>query len=847
VATVASTTQATPLQWPVTTLIDRNPLTGHLFAMVKGSTANTYDVYRSTNGGGSWALYVSTTRTSVSEIGSIFVTNVNWLHWCYRTNEGSQDRIYWRRLNLTNATWSTEVLTGRPGNGGVAGAVHTGLDLWVHVTQGQEFVAIAAGTQIGANQGITLYGVRIGTDGVAAYSNEGVFVGPRQWLPEADTGVLVPSIDAEHNGDGKSGGSVPNLWVSWGQNHVWAIKCGWGWRWTSPTTPVKVSTDAAGTAQTLMAARWTGSKFHIVTPHPTANTRCLLYIRAVSNSKNDITTETPIHPAGVVKHCTLSWNSVSGDVRVFAVGTSDNDLYYVDRVAATGVWSSWAAVSTTDILGVNQYSVRRSSFGNARYDVVTAHATPSPNTVVHTAQTLTFTPSAPDWDTSVMGSSGAAADVDATLALDWFFTDADPADTQKDYALSRQIGAGALNYWRASDSTWQVAEVKNNSGTSAIRLPIGWGSGSDAATAFRAKVWDQSDAASDYGPAFMVVPSVKVNPTLDSPADGGTVTTDTVQLQWTVAEQTAYRIRFYQTSANLLPNPYFETNVTGWTGFGGVLTRSTAQFHTGVASALITPSGVDATVQIRSDSFAAQAGQRYRVQCWVRCAVARDVNLKFRFLDSGAVNLAGADAVNVKAVAANTWTYVEHEAIAPAGTVTQQFAIDMAGTPAAGNLLYIDEALLVDPSLVEHDSGWRTLAGDRTYTVLIPLPDGSNWRTELFTRNTEGLASAPDAAVFTVDYVEPAVPTLVVAADHGAGQIMVSITNPTPGGGQPALAFQDLYRRVVGDGTDGEPLATGLASGAQWPDRKAVHGVPYEYRVRAQGVTGAAVYSAWTP
>lgn len=848
-ATVATSTQNPVLQYPTQTLIDRNPLTGHLFALIKGSTANTFDVYRSTNGGGSWSLYVSTTRTSVREIGSIFITNVNWLHWVYRTNEGSQDRVYWRRLNLSSGVWSAEVLTGRPGNGGVADSVHTGLDLWVHVTQGQEFVAIAAGTQVGANQGVTLYGVRIGTDGVPAYSDAGVFIGTRQWLPTADTGALVPSIDAEHNGDGKTGGTTPNLWVTWGQNDLYAVKLGWSWRWTGPTVPVKVSTEVFATAQVTTAGRWTGSAFHMVTPHPTSATRCLLYIRALSNSKNDVVSETPVHPAGNVRHCTLSWNTVTRDVRVFAVGTTDNDLYYVDRVAATGVWSSWAAVTTTDILGSanNQYSVRRGTFGNARYDVLTAHAG-SPNTVVHTAQTLTFAPSAPDWDTSAMGlESGSAADVGAALLLDWRFTDADPADTQKDYALSRQVGAGSLEYYRASDGTWQPAEVKNASATSSVRLPIGWASGSDAATAFRAKVWDSADLPSAYGPAFTVVPSVKVNPTLDEPDDGDTITADRITLQWTVSEQTAFRASLIPTSANGITNPFFETNATGWTGVGGTVTRSTAQFHTGAASGLITPSGSDATVDMRSNTMAVdQAGQRFIMRGWIRCAVARDIIARIRFEDGATADVTPATAQTTIAVAANTWTFVRHVAEAPAGAVTARWETRMTGTPAAGNLLYHDETRLFAAGLIAYDSGWLASTA-REFTIPYSVLDGQTWTVWFATRNTEGLYSDPAQVQVTVDYVEPATPTLVAAPDAGAGAIMVQITNPTPGGGQPALVSQDLYRRVVGDTSDGVPLATGLASGAAWQDWKAVSGVAYEYRVAARGANGTLTYSAWTP
>jgi hypothetical protein len=74
----------------------------------------------------------------------------------------------------------------------------------------------------------------------------------------------------------------------------------------------------------------------------------------------------------------------------------------------------------------------------------------------------------------------------------------------------------------------------------------------------------------------------------------------------------------------------------------------------------------------------------------------------------------------------------------------------------------------------------------------------------------------------------------------------VTIVNPTPGGGQPAVATQDLYRRPVGDTSSGTPIARGLSNAAVFADWKTVSGVAYEYRAQVFGTTGATTFSAWT-
>lgn len=139
-------------------------------------------------------------------------------------------------------------------------------------------------------------------------------------------------------------------------------------------------------------------------------------------------------------------------------------------------------------------------------------------------------------------------------------------------------------------------------------------------------------------------------------------------------------------------NPYFETNVADWTATGGTFVRSTAQFHQGVASGLLTPDGVTSTVDVRHGNVAAVAGRSYRASVWVRCASARNVGLTIAWRTSGDADN-GTTTATV-AVAATTWTRLVHSGVAPASTALVRFNVNMGSTPPASDLLYIDEATI---------------------------------------------------------------------------------------------------------------------------------------------------------
>jgi hypothetical protein len=707
VGTIATTTQAIPLVGqPSGPPIARDVTNGYQYALVK-NTAGNYEIRRSTDSGGTWGLLGTMTRANLIEVSSIVVDRHDWLHFSYRTNESSEDRIYYRRFNVDTSSLSSELLlTGASPNGGVAGAVWQGLDLAVvrHSNGSYAIVVVVARTVGAVQYGVTAMGVSITTGGTP-FVNHAIITNKRDWFTSGTApGRSTPSVELEHNGDGFTPGSTPNVWICWGRTTLYMVRLAWQGSsigWQGPNSHQTIVTPTP--TQDYISARYDGSRYVMASINPSATTAVTIYERNRANTTTTVRV-TPTHPAGVVRHAAVSYAATSGDIRVYAVGTSSTVLYYVTYGRVAGTWGAWAAVSATAVLTAtgHQFAVRRGgTYGNARYDLITAHATPSPNTVLSTAQTVTSPPNTPTWDTSTQPyTNGGAADVGASLTLDWTFTHPDPTAAQASFALSRQVGVGALSYWRTSDSTWQATEQQNTSGTSALTLATAWGAGADLNHTYKVKAWDGGGLSSSYSAALVLIPSVKVNPAITAPTAAQVLTVNSVTVTWTVAEQTAYRLVLKQTS------------------------------------------------------------------------------------------------------------------------------------PTTGTV---------------YDSDFVTSTAT-SVTVPYTLPNTTGWTVELTTKNAEGLSSTTQTRSFTVAYVTPATPTLVVT-DLGTtlGVLRVAITNPTPSGGQPVLVGQDLFRRAVGATDSGTPIARGAASGAVVDDWGAAARTPYEYQAIAFGVNGTQVASAWTP
>lgn len=142
-------------------------------------------------------------------------------------------------------------------------------------------------------------------------------------------------------------------------------------------------------------------------------------------------------------------------------------------------------------------------------------------------------------------------------------------------------------------------------------------------------------------------------------------------------------------------NPGFQDGLTGWTGAGGTLTVDESEAHTGGKSGRITPDGVTANVTITSDLIEVTANGAVRVAGWVRNAVARNVDVRIDWKDAGTAAISSTTLT--VALAATEWTRVDVDATAPATAVYARLVAAMGSTPAATDVLWVDDLRLTFP------------------------------------------------------------------------------------------------------------------------------------------------------
>jgi hypothetical protein len=537
-ATILTSTQTAALVQPGQSKIDRSVSTGALLSVVR-ETGGNLAFWVSTDNGGSWSdLNIDINRGGLQEWSGVYIDGDGWLHIAYRVYESGQDRVFYRRAS-TAAGWSSEIQVASA-NSASAGLVYGGVDL-VAVRSGagssRWYVHMAVGVISGGSIGAALVCVRWSYVSTfpfwwvydwEAEVTTGVYSGNRQWLASG-SGHTVPSIDLRHNGDAHTS-SAPDLWVTWGRTNVYVTRLsysgGTSEKWSGGSA-VQIGTRSV--AIDYAPGRWDGTRW-LGAVH--SGSQATLVERDAANINTTLRTP-PVHPTGVIRHIAVTYDPSSGAARIYAVGTSTAVLYEVDYVRATGLWGAWTSTGIT-LAQVDNWSLRRGAFGNARYDVLTATGS-TPFTYAHVGQVIPYAPSAP------ILNSLDVADVADTLAFVWTFSDIDPADTQSQWALQRQIGAGAAQWWRVSDSTWQGSETANTGGTTSVTLPAAWGSTSDALHSYRVKTWDSTGLPSTYSAAKTVIASSRINPNITAPT--GTVIANSATAVWSVAQQTQSRVK----------------------------------------------------------------------------------------------------------------------------------------------------------------------------------------------------------------------------------------------------------------------------------------------------------------
>lgn len=535
---ITTTTFAEPLGYANQQYIDRENFDGDLW-FAKRVSQTQVDIYKSSNNGASWSgPTASFTRTNLQEISGLFMDSNGHIHMLARVYESGTDRIYYYRLAAGASSFDTEQFVVGA-SAGSAGAVYTGMDIVAFKLASTFYIHMVVGTHNGTNGGVTIFSA---THNGSSFTMRNTLIsGTRQWLNGPD-GIVHPTILFQHTGDGKTTNGSPSMWVVWGRSTTYVALFTWasGPIWNSPNwnTPSAVSSLSPSQPSNSATFDAHGSRVLLVWPVGSGASAVVRIGERTLDNTTQVQRDTPVHPQGAVRHCAVSVSSATSNMRILAVGTSNNKLYYIDYDRGADTWTTWATVSAADIIGSinNNYTLRRVNFGNGHFDVVVATGT-SPYNLTSTSDTAAAAPNTPDW---VTPADGVAQDINAALTLSWTFSDPDPSDFQDSYALRRQI-SGVTRYWNAASSTWDTTEVFNATGTTSKTLASSWGSDGDATHFYAVRVKDQQGNSSGYSAQLRVIPSAKDNPTITSPT--ASPTTATITPTWTLTRpQSAYRV-----------------------------------------------------------------------------------------------------------------------------------------------------------------------------------------------------------------------------------------------------------------------------------------------------------------
>jgi len=152
----------------------------------------------------------------------------------------------------------------------------------------------------------------------------------------------------------------------------------------------------------------------------------------------------------------------------------------------------------------------------------------------------------------------------------------------------------------------------------------------------------------------------------------------------------------------------FEHGLGSWVPTGGTSTLaiSTAQFHSGTSSALLTVAGSPASVTARTTQIPVVPGRSYRLRMWVRCSATRNIIASLDWIDSALAPV--SSSTSTTAVTANTWTVIELTATAPDAAAFLKYGPTMDTSPANGTLLFLDDIEVLDLSDIELYSAYIT-------------------------------------------------------------------------------------------------------------------------------------------
>lgn len=575
--TVDTSTIAQPLRWSSQRRLD-SCQGGVLWLVHYSGTA--FEFWYSTDDGASWAQDSGATITPTSGTEAsidLFIDLDDYIHVLWQDTSSGTSGLTYRRGTLdaakTTITWGTATAVEVQGGGSPGMAGRASVVAFRKPSGVGWFVAVFGEFSTGTD-------VRLGVAGLDA---AGAFEDNPEFATFALTtgfasgagSTMAPCLDFNHTGDGKTvANNSPHLYVVYSDPNsaIRFRKMVWtGSTWTANADRSLDSSNHADGTAGLLSAAFDGSRM-VAVYRPSGSTSTLAW---VERDAGDTTTTSRTPTAlsdGVVQSVSLGI-AKSGDAYLLASGATSLDPKWSKFTRSTTSFGSWTAIEATDTRP-NSASWQR-VYSRLWLRCAFARGTASPYDVRFDRTIgVSTAPSASTW---AAPSDNQAADVAESLVLDWTFVDVDSGDSQSAYALRRQIGAAAYDYWNAGTSSWGASETKNTSATSSVTLASGWGADGDANHKYAVKTWDSVDLEGTYSAELTVIPSAQDNPTIDTPADAGTVTVATLTTTWTVTTQTAYLAELLNSGGTtVLESSGWTTSATASHTFAYVLVNGTS-------------------------------------------------------------------------------------------------------------------------------------------------------------------------------------------------------------------------------------------------------------------------------
>jgi hypothetical protein len=157
---------------------------------------------------------------------------------------------------------------------------------------------------------------------------------------------------------------------------------------------------------------------------------------------------------------------------------------------------------------------------------------------------------------------------------------------------------------------------------------------------------------------------------------------------------------------NLVPNPSFETNTTGWTSVGSSISRTTSQYYIGSACLLVTPTLP--TSGVLSPLSTTVASATHTASAWVRGTAGDVLRIQLNERTTSGASLVGSTSVNLTLTGA--WQRISASRLFGTTGVTADFSIVNTTSTA---LFFIDATLLeVSASVGDFFDGSTGATGD---------------------------------------------------------------------------------------------------------------------------------------